>query len=388
MTIADSSVQKHSEIFNRGPPDRLQTIAGLMRTERVNVGRRATLSYAFCLLPLAAFAAAQTMFMHDEAFASFATDYGVHARSLIAAPLLIIAEAVCAPRLSAVAAHFTSSGIVAPLDEPAFDRIVKSTLRLLDSLVVEAVLLALAAGIVVALWLWLPLGAFPRWHGIEATSAAGWWQNFVSAPILLMLVLGWIWRIALWMRFLFLVSRLRLQLIAAHPDHAGGLRFLGISVQAFSVVAFAMSVIIAGAAANRVMHDGASILSFQFAILGAVILALVVFVGPLFVFMDPLIATWQRGILEYGALARGVGMHLERKWLLQPPSPNALDAPDFSAATDLYSIAANAYAMNVIPFTLMNIAALIVAMLLPFIPVVLMSVPFSEIVHKLAGVLL
>ncbi len=232
MTIADRSVEKRSEMFNRGPPDRLQTIAGLMRSERVNIGLRATLAIVVGWLPLALLSAAQGVAMHDGTFASFATDYGVHARSLIAAPLLIIAEGVCAPRLSAIAAHFTSSGIVAPQDEPDFDRIVKSTLRLLDSLAVEAILLAVAAGIVFALWLGLPLTAFPRWHGVQTTSAAGWWQNFVSAPILLMLVLGWFWRIILWARFLFLVSRQRLQLIAAHPDHAGGLRFLGISVQA------------------------------------------------------------------------------------------------------------------------------------------------------------
>ncbi len=149
-----------------------------------------------------------------------------------------------------------------------------------------------------------------------------------------------------------------------------------------------MSVIIAGAAANRVVHDGVPILAFQFAILGAVILAVTIFVGPLFVFVDPLLATWRRGVLEYGALARGVGMHLERKWLDATPGAKALDAPDFSAATDLYSITANVYEMNVVPFTLTNIAVLVIAIVLPFIPVVLMSVPFSEIVHKLAGVLL
>ena len=381
-------VEGGSGVFDHGPPDRLQTMVGLMRAGRGNVGLRAGLAVAAGWLPLAVLSAVHGLVTDDGAFASFAADYGVHARSLIAAPLLILAEAACAPRLSAIAAHFMSSGIVERSDEAEFDKIVRSTLGLLDSFAVELMLLGSAVGIVFLLWFRLPLSDFPRWHGVNATSAAGWWQNFVSAPILLILLLGWAWRIGLWVRFLLLVSRLRLQLVAAHPDHAGGLRFLGISVQAFSVVAFAMSVILAGAAANRVMHDGVSILTFRFAVLAAMLLAVGIFIGPLFIFTGPLIAAWRRGVFEYGALARGVGLHLEKKWLARPPGSDALGVGDFSATTDLYSIAANVYAMNVVPVTLMNIAVLVVAVLLPFIPVVLMSVPFSVIVHKLAGVFL
>lgn len=385
MSLADT-LESRSDVFDRGPPDRLQAMAGLMRSGRGNVALRAALVIAVGWLPLAILSAAETTSSHDGAFISFASDFGVHARSLIAAPLLIAAEAVCAPRLSAVAAHFISSGIIVSADADAFKRIITSTHRLLDSIAVETAIVGLSIAIVFLLWLWAPLTAFPIWHGVGTTSAAGWWQNFVSAPILLTLLLGWIWRIGLWARFLLLVSRLRLQLIAAHPDRAGGLRFLGISVQAFSVVAFAMSVIMAGAAANRVVHDGVPILSFQFAVMGALILAFALFVGPLFPFVGPLVGAWRRGIFDYGGLAREVGLHLERKWLAHPAGPTALDANDFSATTDLYSIAANVYAMNVFPFTLTNIAILVIAMLLPFVPVVLMSVPFSVIVDKLAGV--
>ncbi len=55
-------------------------------------------------------------------------------------------------------------------------------------------------------------------------SLAGWWHLLVSLPLLLILFFGWIWRLALWARFLFLMSRLNLRLIPAHPDNVGGLK--------------------------------------------------------------------------------------------------------------------------------------------------------------------
>src|SRR2546423_5655803 len=137
-----------------------------------------------------------------------------------------------------------------------------------------------------------------------ATSFAGWWHRFISVPLLLVLLLGWMWRLVLWTRFLFLVSRLRLQLIAAHPDRAGGLKFVGGSVEAFSAIAFCLSVIVAGAMANRVVHDGAPLLSFRYALLGFVASVVVAFVAPLTVFIGQLVYARRRGVLEYGAFAR------------------------------------------------------------------------------------
>jgi hypothetical protein len=249
-------------LFDFGPIDGLQRRAGLMAGGRLNLATRALLAIGFGWLPLLVMTAMQSLSVHDGSLMSFLTDYGVQARQLIAVPLLIVAEAVCAPRLSAIASHFEQAALIAPGDMPAFRSTVASTLRLRDSTRLEIALLAAAATIALFLMFNVPTYTFPAWHrlhvGIDvAMSPAGWWHGSVSVWILMILLLSWSWRLLLWARFLFLVSRMNLRLIAAHPDHAAGLRFTGISSQAFSVLAFALSTIVAGAAANRVMHDGA-----------------------------------------------------------------------------------------------------------------------------------
>jgi hypothetical protein len=66
----------------------------------------------------------------------------------------------------------------------------------------------------------------------------------------------------------------------------------------------------------------------------------------------------------------------------------ALDAPDFSAPTDLYSVVANVYTMNIVPLSLRNLALIVVATLLPFAPIELFAVSPIELLKRLVGVLL
>jgi hypothetical protein len=62
-----------------------------------------------------------------------------------------------------------------------------------------------------------------------------------------------------------------------------------------------------------------------------------------------------------------------------------LEVSDFSATTDLYQVASNVYAMRVIPIDLRNLVLLMLATLLPFVPVALMGVPLDVVLSKLSG---
>lgn len=389
----DGCEQSSVPLFDGGPPAQLQAWAGLMSPGKPNYLFRAFIVVSAGWLPLLILSAAQSFFLRDGGFHSFLTDYGVHARSLIAAPLFLLAEATCLPRLSTIARHFGDAGLIRPSDLEAFRAIRISTLRLRDSTRLEVAVFAFAITLVATLAITVPLQFFPQWHrmgsGPEASlSPAGFWHNFVSVPILMILLLGWLWRLAIWTRFLFLVSRLRLRLVPSHPDRAGGLKFVGISVQAFSFVAFPMAMIVAGAVANRVMHDHAAILSFRYVLLGFDTIVVALFLGPVLVFAGKLMTAWRWGIFEYGALARNVGRQMEKKWIGQAADADALGANDFSATTDLYSIAANAYGMTILPVSLINFIVLLAATMLPFVPVILMSVSPDVLFQKLTGILL
>jgi hypothetical protein len=211
----------------------------------------------------------------------------------------------------------------------------------------------------------------------------------VSLPLLLLLLLGWLWRICMWTRFLWLMSQMQLRLIPSHPDRAAGLRFVGRSLEAFMPLGLAIGVMAAGPALNQVVHEGVSPLKFKFLVVGVAAFAAALFVGPLLVFAARLIGEQRRGMFEYGSLAVRLGEQLERKWLLRRPvDKSALEVPDFSATTDLNSIAANVYQVQIIPIELRSLVLLLGATVLPFVPIALAAVPPSEIVRRIAGLLL
>ena len=393
MTTLLTHADEDEELFEGGPPRRLETLLGLARKNRPNVLRFEIFVVCVGWLPLLLLVTGQTLTAHDGSLVSFISDYGIQVRSLIAAPLLVLAEAISVPRLSRIAGQFVTNGLITTADEGAFKRIVLSTRQLRDSLSIEIaiVLISLALGAVLVFF--VPLKMMPGWSNQLSPydarlSPAGWWNDLVTAPILLLLVFGWIWRLGLWARFLLLVSRLNLRLVATHPDHVGGLGFLEISVQVFSLLGFCFATILAGFMANQVMHESATIANFRYAIGGFAIVMVVVVAGPLLAFTDRIVAAWREGVFVYGALAHAMGARMEQKWLSRPLRDDALEANDFSATTDLFSVVANVYATKVLPLSLVRLGVFVMATLLPFLPVVLISIPLSFIMKKVVGVLL
>jgi hypothetical protein len=218
----------------------------------------------------------------------------------------------------------------------------------------------------------------------------GWWHAAVSLPLLLVLVFGWICRLIIWTRFLWLVSRLDLRLVAAHPDGAAGLMFIGTSVTACSLIGFAFGLVVAGALANDVMRGAPASASYPFIIGGLVVLVLVLFVGPLLMLADKLLHVGRQGVFDYGALASSVGREMERKWFNRPEGVDerALEVEHFSATTDLYQVVSNVYDINFLPVNLRAVILLIVNTLLPFLPVLFLALPFEVVFERLAKFLL
>ena len=95
----------------------------------------------------------------------------------------------------------------------------------------------------------LPLGYYIRtdlfalkastWYATAGADGAtltlpGFWFTWVSNPLLQFLLLRWCFRLVIWARFLWQVSRIDLDLIPTHPDRNAGLGFLGGSAYAYS----------------------------------------------------------------------------------------------------------------------------------------------------------
>jgi hypothetical protein len=392
---ADRDNRAPEILFEGGPPFRLEQLLHLSKPGESRALRRATFLALASWGPLAALAAAQTLRTGDDSARVFFTDIAIYARFLVAIPFLIFAEQDCIPRLGKVAHQFVAGGLVTDEVRPAFDNAILSTRRLLDSRVGEVLAVVLAYTVVASALAFVPIEMFPAWHqstvnGVVGIGLAGWWHKLVSVPIFLILLFGWFYRIILWGRFLWIMSRLKLRLIPGHPDQCGGLKFVSTSLRGFRLLAFALGAGFAGLAANQVILNQLTLLGARNLAIAVVVLVLIISAGPLTPFIRPLRAAKKRGTFLYGALAGQVGWQFERTWIESKRTfdHQALEVPDFSATTDLFGVVANVYDMKEFPFGLKNLANLVVATLLPFIPIALLKIPIKEVLQDLAKLLL
>jgi hypothetical protein len=261
------------------------------------------------------------------------------------------------------------------------------------SRIVDLTTIELAYFLVLLLARAAPPETIPAWHGRLFPldpSPAGWWALLISLPLLLLLLLRWLWRICVWARFLWLMNRLRLQLIPAHPDHAAGLRFVGLSLEGFLPLAFIVGAIAAGPVMNQVLHHHAQPMQFKAVAFVAAGVVVTLCAGPLLIFVPRLVRERHHGVLQYGALAMGMGERFQIKWLHPQPrvDQGTLDMSEFTGTNAAFSIAANAFVIRLLPLELRSVGLLIVTTFLPFVPAWMLAVPFDEIIKKLGTFML
>ena len=138
---------------------------------------------------------------------------------------------------------------------------------------------------------------------LEAFTRPGMWYGYVSLPLFQFLLCRWSFRIAIWARFLFQVSRIELSLVPTHPDLLGGMGFLGETVRAFALIGLAHGALLAGQLVNRILFLGAELPDYKLAVLAVILFLLMIVLGPLLVFAPQLTAARQVGLREYGTLA-------------------------------------------------------------------------------------
>jgi len=388
-------LQQRADPFDAGPYIRVQRYIGLIRADAPRFGRRAALVAFVAWVPLILLSAAQGYGIGPTPQESMWLDIAAHARYLVALPLLVLAESLCLPGLAAIANHFGEANLVADASRPRYQALLDSTRRLLSSPVTDITIIALAYLATVLQPLPIYAGNHLTWVGSTVSpdklSLAGWWRLLVSQPLFTIVQIAWMWRIAVWGRFLYGVSHLELKLIPGHPDRAAGLGFLGGSLRVFLLPAFALAIPLAGAIAQEILRGGRNINDFRYDMGGALIVDVLLFTAPLFFLSPRLIRERTRGVFQYGALATAVGQRFERRWIEHigtAADDRAMGSPDFSATTDLYSITANVNQMQFVPVTLTQIGRLIVAAALPFLPVLATAMPLKDIFGHIAKLVL
>jgi hypothetical protein len=346
-------------------------------------------------LPLAVLAALGGRLFGDEVAVPFLLDVDVHVKFLVAMPLLIAAELVVHQRMRSVALAFRERNLVSDAAAARLDAAVASAYRLRNSVTAEVLLIAIVyvVGVTIVWRQYVALDA-ATWYATPAAGGsdltlAGFWYGYVSLPIFQFLLCRWYFRIFIWARLLWQVSRIELQLVPTHPDRVGGLGFLATTSYAFVPLLMAHGALLAGNLATQIFHAGASLTQFRLEILLLVILMVILVVGPLLVFAPQLAAARRTGLREYGTLAQRYVRDFDSKWVRGNGSAGEpiLGTGDIQSLADLGNSFTIIQEMRMVPVTKQAMLQLGAATLAPIAPLLLTLMPLEELLKKLFGIL-
>jgi hypothetical protein len=208
-------------------------------------------------------------------------------------------------------------------------------------------------------------------------------------PMFQFLLIRWYFRMFIWARLLWQVSRIRLHLVPTHPDRVGGLGFLSNTVYAFIPLLMAHGALLAGHLASQIFYMGARLTDFRLEILLVVIWALFLVVGPMLVFSAQLAQAKRTGLREYGTLAQGYVRDFDAKWLRgqAPTDEKLLGSGDIQSLADLGNSFEVVKGMRIVPVTKEAMLQLGAATLAPVLPLVLTLMPLEELIKKLFGII-
>ena len=349
----------------------------------------------FAWLPLLLLSALEGNLWGGNSRVPFLLDIEVHVRFLVALPLLILAELVVHRRMRPLLQQFDERNLIPEYAMTRFESAIASAFRLRNSVLAEVLLIALVYGVgVLVVWRQYVALDTTTWYatqlaGGSGLSLAGMWFGYVSLPIFQFLLCRWYFRLFIWARFLWQVSRIELSLIPTHPDHLGGLSFVSGQIYAFTVLAVAHGALLAGNLANRIFFMGAALTDFKAEIAIVVIFMMFLILSPLLFFTPQLAQAKRKGSREYGVLAERYVREFDTKWVRggAPADEPLLGSADIQSLADLGNSFLLVKDMRIVPIKRDDLLRLVGATLAPIVPLALTMMSLEELLKKLFGVL-
>lgn len=346
-------------------------------------------------LPLLVLSALQGQVIGGGITVPFLFDVDVHARFLLALPLLVGAELIVHRRMRAVVKSFLDRRLIPDDAIARFNGAVASALRLRNSVLAELLLLAAVYGVgILIVWRQYMVLDAATWYaapsaGGSTLSMAGIWFGYVSLPLFQFLLMRWYYRLFIWIRFLWQVSRIELRLMPSHPDRVGGLGFLSQVAYALGTIAMAHGALLAGQLANRILYLGAKLPDYQLEIGATVAFVVCILLGPLMVFAPQLAAAKRRGLGEYGTLAQRYVREFDAKWLRggAPADEVFVGSADIQSLADLGNSFELTRSMRLAPVTRDNVIQISAVTLAPVAPLLLTMMPLEQILQTIGGVI-
>ena len=309
---------------------------------------------------------------------------GGHARFLVVIPLFFMCESWVDPRMGAFVHGIVQSGIVPPKVLPVLDAEVARTGRWKDAWWPEAV--CLLAAIVPAITR-AKLQSFGQsgTYDPTRTALADLVYFYVGLTVFRFLLFRWVWKLALWGWFLWRVSRLDLHLLPSHPDREGGLGSLQGVHERFTPLIVAISVFESASLAEAISLGQLTFTGVYPWLASVLLVDGVLFLGPLLVFGDKLLAARTKAMGVYMGLAARYVTEFESKWMSNglPAGEPLLGTPDLQSLADLANAVNVVRTMRLVTIGPRLLTAMALAAVLPFVPLLLFQYPLAELTQKL-----
>jgi hypothetical protein len=391
LTVEEPTQQKPDieSLFDvgGGPVGRGLERFRLAENARLRAGRVAVVLAVATWLPLLILTAIDGVAWGTSVEVPFVKDFLPYGQFLLSVPILVLGEIPVARVLWLAVGGLRDSHVIGPDDTAELERAVELAVRRWRGWKVNVVLLVVTyAATVVSFWgakEWLTGG----WQVVDgAMTPAGWWYLLISLPAIRFLALGWLWRFLLWSWLLWRVARLELNPRPTHPDRAGGLAFLGGTQAAFGILFFALGVQLSCLVADAITYQDEALMGFRGEIVAYVVVAVVILLVPLAVFAPKLArAREEQLVFLSGTGHRGAG-DLESR--LRTGQSDELPANSVSALCDFGDLYHNARLMRPVPLELQHVIAMVLAAVLPFLPLVFLEIPAQEVLSTLARLLI
>ncbi|HQQ95155.1 MAG TPA: hypothetical protein PLQ93_11415 [Bacteroidia bacterium] len=325
----------------------------------------------------------------------FIRDYAVHIRFLVAVPLMLVAEVVIHRRMRLLRHEFDKRKLIPENFRTRFDEIIRSAFALRNSLFAEGAIAAFVY-IVGVHYIWRPYATIDgsTWYtstadGSTGLNAAGFWYGYVSIPFFQFLFLRWYYRIFIWSRFLWQVSRIPLRLDALHPDKVGGLGFLSEIVSSFAPLSMMHGAVLSGLIANMIFHTGGHLQDYKVQIVLVVAMVWIILLFPFLFFIGQLMDVKRKGVQQYGELGSAYVDAFKAKWLENdtPKKDDLIGTSDIQSLADLSNSYEAMSKMRITPISRENLVLLAVTTLAPLVPLLLTMMPLEELLKALLGVI-
>jgi hypothetical protein len=392
--MTDMTSAKFSIVIG-GPFYRIQGRLGLLGNDLLPPLRTSLLFAAFVWLPLAVLSIVQGLAWQSQLGKSaFFLDYSGYARFIISIIMFMLMEPIAERRVGVMVRQFQRGHLIAEEEQGLLAAALQRAGQRTASTLAEIMLLILAYLLALNAADTYLSNMAESWFGSQSGGSihltfAGWWCLLVSLPFFWFLTLRWIWRIVVWTMLLNDLSKLKLRLVATHPDQSGGLGFLGMFPVTFAAMVFALSCVAASVTLQDVIFSDMSMQSVG-ALFGVWLVAvMVIFAGPLLVFTPKLYRLRDQALLDYGRFASLHNHGFEEKWVVPDrTTEDPVGTPDISSLADLGGGFETIRSIRVLPVGFETFKPLIIAAGLPWLGVVLTKVPLIELLSRVASALL